>query len=110
MRWSAARIVWLVLVVVCVDARTARNASIQFFPDKTVVPTRSLYRHHNGKPYHVQIGSLSLKRRVVRKNVTRWYNATQYHKHQLRQRQRRRNRTFNTPTPAGARTQRRRRG
>ena len=109
MRWSTARIVWLVLVVVCVDARTARNASIRFFSNKTVVSRRSLYRHHNGKPYHVQIDSLSLNRRVVRKNVTRWYNATQYHQHQLpqRQRQRRRNRTFNTPIPAGARTQRR---
>ena len=110
MCWSAARIVWLVLVVVCVDARTARNASIRFFSNKTVVPRRSFYRHHNGKPYHVQIDSLSLNRRVVRKNVTRWYNATQHHhQHQLpqRQRQRRRNRTFNTPIPAGARTQRR---
>ncbi len=41
MRWSAARIVWLVLVVVCVDARTARNASIQFFSNETVVPSYS---------------------------------------------------------------------
>lgn len=67
-------------------------------PTPTPNPTRSIHRHHNGKPYRFQIGTVHLEKRVVRKNVTRTVNVTLHgrqvlmsasHARALRQRQQR---------------------
>lgn len=59
-----------------VNASARPTAGIQFDTHGSPTPTRSIYRHHNGKPYRFQIGTVHLEKRVPRENVTRILNAT----------------------------------